>query len=867
MGWMDADSLREADTLDFQTKANSLIDDLKQRAAALTQPAQPPAQPFALPSLESLMPWAPKPAAQPATPLIPPAILTKPPSTGGFSLPSLESLMPWAPKTAPAQNLIAPGQNPIAGGQTLIAGGQPAAMPQGSSVPQGGDLREYARRKAASLGIDPDIAARVGESEGGFDDPTRQSDVVYQGQREQSYGPYQLNVAGGLGSTALQRGIDPRKPEDVYRAIDLALEHAAQNGWGDFHGAARVGIGPRDGIGGQPSQSTPAALPVPASNGQPAAMPQVSQPAPGVRFVPGRGYEGDVNPRQDLLSDPNKWSVCGPLGVMAFGAMTGHPVDYDTAIRVAADAGWTPDKGMAGPASQVAALRAIGVPAKTGPIDLDTIAREVRNGNPVGLSSPGADGHYFTVQGVDDQGRLDLGNSALALRASGATKRFWTLDELRSIGAIGNVTTAIYMDNPASPTPSVATAQGDMPRLPLSQPEDDPGAAGAEGPTPEPTRYGHFTPSRNDVPLQQAMNGTDTLTSRDYGSIRGQQRDLRTIDGPINVDTSPAVDYVAPGTRNRPVAGQVDEWSPPPVPSTEPYGPVDPSERNRAVRAPDEASYETGGPPPPPDRHTVDGPYPNQFGDQMSYRLPLAATGGPDTAPDAPYDPRAADEGAHEAPAESVGAGPVGPLAGPQPDEVQQAQAEATPAPYSPYGPSTDPVVDAVRRTSPEASPADASPTAPSSTMLPVWDDNGQVVGYRQESPQVRASAQESATRGPVQAQPGEPDSLPPASGLIDQAGAAVQGVGDTVEREGIVRPLVRPISNAIRAAQGRGPLTAETEPVPSIDTAAQETVRSLRSNVGAIGQGIREGNALEAGLGALGTLGDLTPSMLLADS
>src|SRR4051812_26725194 len=102
MGWMDADSLREADTLDFQTKANGLIDDLKQRAAALAQPAQPPAQPFALPSLESLMPWAPKPSTPPAASTDTTSDTTPAPSTGGFSLPSLESLMPWAPKPAPA---------------------------------------------------------------------------------------------------------------------------------------------------------------------------------------------------------------------------------------------------------------------------------------------------------------------------------------------------------------------------------------------------------------------------------------------------------------------------------------------------------------------------------------------------------------------------------------------------------------------------------------------------------------------------------------------------------------------------------------------------------------------------------------------
>jgi hypothetical protein len=162
----------------------------------------------------------------------------------------------------------------------------------------------------------------------------------------------------------------------------------------------------------------------------------------------------------------------------------------------------------------------------------------------------------------------------------------------------------------------------------------------------EPTRYGHFTPTPNVVPLAEAMGGAPTMDNRDYGSVRGERRDMDTIDGPINVDTAPLPAYTPPGTRNRAVASDVDEVSFPFVPSTEPYGPINPAERNRAVRAPGEASLEFGGTPPPPPPHTITGPYPNQISDQMSYRLPLAATNGPDTTPDMPYD---SDQGPHEA--------------------------------------------------------------------------------------------------------------------------------------------------------------------------------------------------------------------------
>ena len=96
-----------------------------------------------------------------------------------------------------------------------------------------GDLRAYTRAKAQSLGIDPDIAERVAESEGGFDDPVRQSDVIspITGRREQSFGPFQMNIDGGLGAESIRRGFDPRDPANVYRNIDFALENARENGW------------------------------------------------------------------------------------------------------------------------------------------------------------------------------------------------------------------------------------------------------------------------------------------------------------------------------------------------------------------------------------------------------------------------------------------------------------------------------------------------------------------------------------------------------------------------------------------------------------------------------------------------------------
>jgi len=133
-------------------------------------------------------------------------------------------------------------------------------------------IEEYIRSAAIARGIDPDIAVRVARSEGGVDSPNLQSYVgMKSGDREQSYGPFQLNVRGGLGASALKRGIDPRDPSQWKQGVDFALDEAASGGWGPWHGAQAIGLSNRAGIGGgakargislaTPAKSAPALTP------------------------------------------------------------------------------------------------------------------------------------------------------------------------------------------------------------------------------------------------------------------------------------------------------------------------------------------------------------------------------------------------------------------------------------------------------------------------------------------------------------------------------------------------------------------------------------------------------------------------------
>jgi hypothetical protein len=140
-----------------------------------------------------------------------------------------------------------------------------------------GEIEAYIRQAAASRGIDPEVAVRVARSEGGLDNPTGQSNVIKNGAREESYGPFQLLMDGGLGAAALQHGIDPRDPNQWKAGVDFALNYAAKNGWGSWYGARAVGVDNMEGIG---RNATPRGISL-NSNPVPTSQPfQPTDPAP-----------------------------------------------------------------------------------------------------------------------------------------------------------------------------------------------------------------------------------------------------------------------------------------------------------------------------------------------------------------------------------------------------------------------------------------------------------------------------------------------------------------------------------------------------------------------------------------------------------
>ena len=139
-------------------------------------------------------------------------------SGGGFSNASLET---WD----------SPGGGAGGGGPLSLSGGDAT-----------GEHANYIRQLAKRFGIDPRVAVAVAKSEG-LDNPI--------GDHGTSFGDFQLHYGGGLGDIfTKQTGLDARDPKNWRAADEWALKYASKKGWGDWHGARRIGVTGMFGISG-----------------------------------------------------------------------------------------------------------------------------------------------------------------------------------------------------------------------------------------------------------------------------------------------------------------------------------------------------------------------------------------------------------------------------------------------------------------------------------------------------------------------------------------------------------------------------------------------------------------------------------------
>lgn len=129
--------------------------------------------------------------------------------------------------------------------QTVNGGGNYPAAPTGGSDPRG--VVPWIVSEAKRLGIDPGTAVKVATSEGLAD---------YKGDNGTSWGAFQLHTGGGLGDEfKAETGLDPRDPKNEKQMITWTLENLRRTGWEPYHGARKVGVGPRQGIGALPQEA------------------------------------------------------------------------------------------------------------------------------------------------------------------------------------------------------------------------------------------------------------------------------------------------------------------------------------------------------------------------------------------------------------------------------------------------------------------------------------------------------------------------------------------------------------------------------------------------------------------------------------
>jgi hypothetical protein len=192
---------------------------------------------------------------------------------------------------------------------------------------------------------------------------------------------------------------------------------------------------------------------------------------PGPAHAVGEG-PGDLTPNQLFagrsLTREEALAACGPAAAVAFARAKGQSITLDTAVAFARDVGWTAKRGMAGPNGQMSLLKSLGVPARleTG-IDRGKIVREVQAGRPVIVRTVGGGGHYFVAERVDpNSGRFDFGQSALVLRAA-AGRRWFSLDELPSLG-VGSPSHAIFLADAAAAPPPPPTRAVLAPSIPAA---------------------------------------------------------------------------------------------------------------------------------------------------------------------------------------------------------------------------------------------------------------------------------------------------------------------------------------------------------------------------------------------------------------
>jgi hypothetical protein len=276
---------------------------------------------------------------------------------------------------------------------------------------------------------------RVVLSEGGL------TPATWVGDSGSSFGPLQLhyggvaaggNAVGGLGDAfTAETHLDARNPATWRQQVEWGLDRASRSGWTAWHGAASVGIGPREGIGVSTNQVTAGML-VPAG-----AHAHVSVP----------------NQFAANLSVQDAYAACGPAAAVAVARFLGRSPTVAEALQQAKQVGWTSRGGMNGIVNEKRLLDGMHISSQ-----LETslswrhVQSDASRGSPVIISTPN---HYFVVDDYDPvTGQYHVGQSGLAFRGGA---EWMTAQLIQQLG--GGLNGGLYIAHPmAQPAPPHAVA-------------------------------------------------------------------------------------------------------------------------------------------------------------------------------------------------------------------------------------------------------------------------------------------------------------------------------------------------------------------------------------------------------------------------
>lgn len=187
-----------------------------------------------------------------------------------------------------------------------------------------------------------------------------------------------------------------------------------------------------------------------------APAPRMGAPSPSSAPPPDLASLGVNQFGDKQLSSTEAMAACGPAAAIAFSQRMGRQPTLREAVDIAQSNGlWDSENGMHGPDAQQKLLSLMGVPTrKEDQVNWETVQKDVAGGNPVIVDSPG---HYWQILGYrPEDGRYRVGTSGTLYKGG---SDWMTPEEMGSLS--GKPRAALYIDNPDTPTPSVARVSAD----------------------------------------------------------------------------------------------------------------------------------------------------------------------------------------------------------------------------------------------------------------------------------------------------------------------------------------------------------------------------------------------------------------------